>query len=269
MNFTALRALIIDIDGTLLRGEKPLPGLSPFFAFLNQNKITFVVATNNATKTPQTYWQELSGAGARIAPHNILTCALATADYLRQEFSTGTGVYVVGTASLQSAIRQAGFAVLTDATRPAGAVVVGGDPALTYDKLKYATLQIQRGARFIGTNPDVLYPTEEGLVPEAGATLAAIQAATGISPTVIGKPNRPLFEMALARTGSQPQETAMLGDRLETDILGAQQAGLKSILVTTGVASQAGLAATDIQPDAVFSGLVELTEAWQQSMPIR
>jgi 4-nitrophenyl phosphatase len=133
---------------------------------------------------------------------------------------------------------------------------------LTYTKLKHAALHIQQGARFIGSNPDVVYPTEEGLVPEAGTILAALQAATGVAPLIMGKPERFLFEIAAAKLGSQPAQTVMLGDRLDTDILGGQRAGLKTILMTTGVDAEAAIPAKGIRPDAVFGSLEALVAAW-------
>jgi 4-nitrophenyl phosphatase len=264
MNFNNIRALITDLDGVLLRGAKPLPGLVALFEFLRQQRIPFIIATNNSTKTPAQYRHKLTRLGATmVREENILTSSLVTATHLRQRFAPGAMVYVIGQPSLEEAIRSAGYNLLRDASQPAAAVVIGGDPSLTYDKLKYATLHIQRGAAFIGTNPDLLYPTEEGLIPEAGTILAAVQAATGVAPVIMGKPERFLFETALARLGSQPSQTIMLGDRLETDILGGQRVGLKTALLTTGVDTVESIQSKKIQPDAVFAGLDELIEVWQ------
>jgi 4-nitrophenyl phosphatase len=260
------RALIVDIDGTLLRGETALPGLGELFAFLRARRIPFVVVSNSATKTAAEYQKKLSGLGAPIEVEHILTAGAATVRYLEGELGRGAGLYVIGEAALYRALDRAGFVLLDDASRPADAVVVGGDWTLTYDKLKHAALLLQRGARFIGTNPDLAYPTEEGLVPETGATLAALQAATGISPTVIGKPERYLFDLALAGLDSRPAETAVLGDRLETDILGGQRAGLRTVLVTSGVDGRRAIVEKGIEPDLVVSRLDELVELWEQQI---
>jgi 4-nitrophenyl phosphatase len=135
---------------------------------------------------------------------------------------------------------------------------------LTYEKLKHATLLLQRGARFFGTNPDVVCPSEEGLVPEAGATLAALRAATGINPAVIGKPGRHLFDMAVEKLRSERARTAVLGDRLETDIQGGRDAGLWTVLVTSGVDDRGAIQRKGIEPDLVVSGLDQLIEWWEQ-----
>ena len=263
--FDEIHALIIDIDGTLWRGNTPMPGLDRFFRFVQQRSIKFVIVTNNSVETPTQYQQKLADFGAPIKLENVLTCSLATADYLKREFQKSTTIYLIGETGLHEIMRQAGFTIVDDASHPVEAVVVGGDTTLTYDKLKHAVLLIQRGARFVGTNPDLLIPTEEGFVPEAGVTLAAIQAATGVSPIIIGKPEAPLFEMATKKMGGAPARTAVLGDRLDTDILGGQRAGLKTILLTTGIDHEETVSQKGIYPDAIFSGLDELVDAWTQS----
>jgi 4-nitrophenyl phosphatase len=262
-NLVDVQALIIDIDGTLLRGRMPMPGLRALFAFLRERQMPFVVVSNNATKTPASYQRILAGLGARVKADQILTSATATANYLGSELDGCASLYVIGELALREALGQSGFVLLDDASQPVDAVVVGGDSTLTYEKLKYAALLLQRGARFVGTNPDLLCPSEEGLVPEAGATLAALQAATGVTPIVIGKPAPVLFEMAVEKLGSDPAQTAILGDRLETDILGGQRAGLKTVLVTGGVDDEDSVQQKGIVPDLVVNSLDALVELWE------
>ncbi len=263
LNLNDIQALLIDMDGVLWRGNTPLPGLVNFFDFLRNRSISFMLATNNASQTPAQYVQKLANFGVTIEPRHIMTSSLATAIYLKAEFKDGGTVYPVSQEGLHEAMREAGFTILHDSSQPADVVVAGIDFNLTYETLKHAVLLIQGGARFIGTNGDVTYPSEEGLAPGAGSILAAIQAATGVSPTIIGKPERHMFDIAVQKLGSEPHHTAMLGDRLETDILGGQRAGLKTIMVTTGVDNEDSIAQKGIQPDAVFSGLEELVRAWQ------
>jgi 4-nitrophenyl phosphatase len=261
-----IEGLILDIDGTLFWGEEPVPGLRRFFAFLRRQGLPFVVVSNNATKSPAAYQLKLAGleVGADLA--DILTAGAATVTYLSRMLGRGAGLYVIGEAALRDALALAGFVLRVDAGEPVEAVVVGGDSTLTYEKLKHAVLLLQRGARLVGTNPDVLCPTEEGLVPEAGATLAALEAATGVRPTILGKPEGFLFELAVARLGVAPSRIAAIGDRLETDIVGAQRAGLKTILTTTGVDNEATILQKGIEPDLVVSGLEALVEQWQADL---
>lgn len=263
LSLNDIHALIIDMDGVLWRGNSPLPGLSDFFDFLRTRSIPFILATNNSTKTPGQYLQKLAGFGVTAGPEHILTSSLATAAYLKSEFKDRATVYLVGQEGLHQAMREAGFTVLEDASQPADVVVAGAHFAVTYDLLKYATLLIRRGARFVGTNGDLTFPTEEGLIPGAGAILAAIEAATGVSPTIIGKPERFMFDVAVQKMGSEPGYTAIIGDRLETDILGGQRAGLKTILVTTGVDNEKTIPQKGIQPDAIFGGIDRLVRTWQ------
>jgi 4-nitrophenyl phosphatase len=201
----------------------------------------------------------------QVREEQILTAGVATARYLAGELRRGASLYVIGEPALETVLHQAGFVLLADAGQPADAVVVGGDSTLSYEKLKHAALLLQQGARLVGTNPDLLCPTEEGLVPEAGTTLAALEAATGISPVVIGKPACYLFDMAVATMGRERARTAVLGDRLETDILGGQQAGLKTVLVTSGVDNERTVLQKGIKPDLVVGGLNDLVELWMLS----
>ncbi|NPV86518.1 MAG: HAD-IIA family hydrolase [Anaerolineae bacterium] len=261
----SLEGLIFDIDGTLVRGGQPLPGLNDLFTFLRQQGIAYTVASNNSTKTPQQYYTRLQSWGADIPLENILTSALATARFLRERFPAGDTIFMLGQQGLRQALLEAGYNVIEDFSQKAQAAVIGGDYDLTYNKLKHAILHIQHGALFIGTNPDIVFPTEEGLVPECGTTLAAIQAATGIAPIVIGKPQPLLFEMALQRMASKPQYTAIVGDRLDSDILGGKRLGIGTILVKTGVDSETTVEKKGIQPDLILKDLQDLLKRLQGS----
>jgi len=258
--YAAIQSVIIDMDGTLLKGNMPLPGLARLFEFLQSSHFPFVIATNNATKSAGEYQRKLERHNVHIRATDILTAAAATTAYLEREIEKGARLYAIGQPALTNALQNAGFVLAENAAEPVAAVVVGGDWTLTYEKIKYAVLHLQRGARLVGTNPDVVYPTEEGLIPETGTTLAALHAASGVTPTVIGKPMPHLFNMCLERLNSPHHQTAVVGDRLETDILGGQRASLKTILVTTGVDTAESIRAKDIHPDWVINGLDELVD---------
>jgi 4-nitrophenyl phosphatase len=255
-----IKALILDMDGTLVRGNTLIPGLKDLFDLIHSNQIPYRIVTNNATKSPTDYQQKLAGYGIQIASANILTAGVATATNLQNLLEPSAKVYMIGQAALREALEASGFILVPDAVEAVEAVVVGGDMALTYEKLKNAALLLQRGARLVGTNPDLLYPTEEGLAPETGTTLAALQAATGVIPLVIGKPERHLFDQAIQRLGYDPSTIAMVGDRLDTDILGGQRAGLMTILTTTGVDQESSIVDKGIQPDWVVNSLEDLVE---------
>lgn len=255
-----IRGLIIDLDGVLWRGAQPLPGLQAFFATLRRLGLAPLLATNNATASPADVAARLAGYGAAVGPQEVITSSEAAAALLREHLPAGAPVLPVGEAGLRAALDGAGFALVEHADG-ARAVVVALDRSLTWGLLTEACLAIRAGALFVGANPDVTFPTERGLAPGSGALLAAIQAATGVAPLVVGKPEPPLFQAALARLTLPSAQVLAIGDRLETDILGAQRAGLRSALLLTGVTTPAELKRSPIQPDCVFQDLADLTRA--------
>jgi 4-nitrophenyl phosphatase len=254
--------LLIDMDGVLWRGNTPLPGLTTFFAFLREHAIRFVLVTNNASNTAQHYVKRLADYGIEVSLKEILTSAQATAEHLAQKSEPHTPVYVIGGNGLTEALTHNRFRLVDSDDHPRY-VVVGWDRELTYDKLAKATLAIRAGADFVGTNPDRTWPSEQGQVPGAGATLAALQAATDVEPTVIGKPSPLMFRTAMQRMGAAYYNTAMIGDRLETDILGGQRAGVTTVLVLSGVTSDADLSDAQVRPDLVFDDIAAFVRAWK------
>lgn len=254
-----IRALVIDMDGVLWRGDDPLPGLAEFFDLLRSRPIAFRLATNNASKSPLQYVRKLASMGVEVGPHEILTSALVSAQYIAS-IAPGAVVYATGDG-MRQAVSDHGLQ-LGDGEQ-ADFVAIGWDPNLTYSRLAEAALLIRAGARFIGCNPDRTFPSERGLLPGNGAILAFLQAATDQEPLIIGKPERAMFDAALASMEMEAAHTAMLGDRLETDIIGGQAAGLRTILVLTGVSNQVALAASPVKPDWVFHDIQELTRIWR------
>ena len=253
--------LIIDMDGVLYRGDEPIAGAKKFFAFLRERPIGFILATNNSTLTAQQYVDKLARMGMEVALSEILTSSQATAMYLETLAPPGTKVYVIGEEGLETAVLETGYIISGD---DAEFVVVGMDRRLTYEKLKVAALLIRGGARFIGSNPDTTLPTEEGFIPGNGATLAALEASTGVAPTIIGKPECIIFELALAKMGSSKEDTAVIGDRLDTDVLGGYNAGLTTILVLSGATTRQDVDSAPVKPDLIFEDIRHLHEAWLQ-----
>ncbi|MEW6566700.1 MAG: HAD-IIA family hydrolase [Chloroflexota bacterium] len=261
---TDIRGLIIDLDGVLWVGDTPLPGLHDFFALLHGRDIPYTLASNNATATPQAVHSKLRRMGVDVEPNRIITSSEATAAYLQRRLTPGAGVLVVGEEGLRSALARAGF-VLRDRAEGVSAVAVGLDRSATYNSLAEATFALRAGALFVATNPDPTFPTERGLGPGAGALLALLQTACGLSPVIIGKPEPYLFRHALERIGVDAQHALVVGDRLETDILGGQRAGLATALLLTGVTTDLALAESPIRPTWAFAGLPELTQALRDS----
>ena len=262
-SLTDIRAVVSDMDGVLWRGDKPMPGLNEFFAFLRERDIHFILATNNATRTARQYADKLAGHGVTVSEAEILPSCDVVSDYLVTLAKPGTRVFVVGEAALADSLAARGFVISQD---EAEFVVAGLDRQVTYAKVAQATRLIRNGAKFIGTNPDKTWPSETGVTPGAGAVLAFIEAAADVKPFIVAKPEPVMFQQALARLGTRPEETVMIGDRLETDIEGGLRAGLKTILVLSGISTEADVEQTGIQPDWTFQDIGELTQVWRKSV---
>jgi 4-nitrophenyl phosphatase len=258
-----LQHLIIDMDGVLYRGNEAIPGTGAFLNFLRARGIGLVLATNNSTRTPQQYVNKLAGMGVVVSEQEILTSAQATASYLAEIAPQGTRVFAVGQDGLLAALGEKGFCLVEE---DAEFVVAGMDFRVCYEQLANAALQIRAGAQFVGTNPDRTFPSERGIVPGAGALLAFLETATDVKPAVVGKPGTAMMEQALARMGARVESTAMLGDRLETDILAGQRTGLATLLVLSGVTDRVMLSQSEIQPDLVFEDVADLHAVWQEAL---
>lgn len=254
---------MLDMDGVLWRGTEVQPGVADFFAFAAQHEIRYAFATNNSAKTVAMYVERLEGVGIPVTPDQIITSAVATADYISQTYSKGTPVYVIGGPGIREGLAERGFSEDPD---HAELVVVGMDFNITYERLKTATLRIRAGAAFIGTNGDRTFPVPEGLAPGNGSILAAIQTATDVEPLLIGKPETAMFEVALRRLGVVPEQALMVGDRLETDILGGQRAGMRTVVVLTGITTPEMTRTSNVQADAVYDSLAALHAAWRAAL---
>jgi 4-nitrophenyl phosphatase len=251
-----VRSFVIDMDGVLYRGDTILPHVHDFFGALDTAHVPYVMVTNNSTRTPQQYVEKLAGMGLTTTADRVVTSGLATRSWIERRYSAGTRVYLIGMPALVETIF--GDGRYAPAGIDAEVVVTGADWDLTFEKLKIATLAIRHGAAWVATNPDTTFPSEQGIIPGAGAILAAIAAATSAKPVVIGKPEPGMLVEAAAMLHTQPGETAMLGDRLDTDILAGQRAGVATVLVLTGVTTPDELSHSAIQPDVALPDLAPL-----------
>ncbi len=269
-SFSNIRALIIDMDGVLWHGTQAIPGMKDFFQTLHELQIRFILATNNASLTPEQYVTKLDKMVITISEDQILTSGTATALYLSELVTPSeTNVFVIGVDGATQPLIEKGFTLTglyevknspDKSTQGADIVVCGKDETLTWHKLATATLNIREGAKFIGTNADTTLPTEHGVTHGNGAILAALTAATGVIPTIIGKPEPIMYQQALNLLGVNPDETVAIGDRLETDILGAVRTGIRSIMVLTGISTEDDLKNSDYQPTWVLPDIKAVTE---------
>ena len=256
------------MDGVLWHGNKAIPGLIEFFQTVRELGLRFILATNNATLTPEQYVKKLAGMGVSVSLEEVMTSGMATAMYLAKIMDPAkTRVFVIGEEGLLRPLQEHGF-ILTGLyelngpeSKGADIVVSGKDHGINWDKLATATLNIRAGARFFGTNGDTTLPTELGLTHGNGAILAALEAATGVKPVIIGKPEPIMYQQAIAKLNANLSETIAIGDKLETDILGAIRTGIRSLMVLTGVSTEADLKASEYQPTWVMPDLTAVTQA--------
>lgn len=248
------KGYLIDLDGTIYQGKNRIPAGERFIKRLQERGIPYLLVTNNTTRTPEMVQSMLANQfHVETSIETIYTATMATVDYMN-DMNRGKTAYVIGETGLKSAIAAAGY--VEELENPAY-VVIGLDSQVTYEMLAIATLAIQKGALFIGTNPDLNIPTERGLMPGAGALNALLEAATRVKPVFIGKPNAIIMNKSLEVLGIQRSEAVMVGDNYLTDIMAGIQNDIATILVTTGFTRPEEVPTLPIQPDHVLSSLDE------------
>lgn len=250
-----IKALILDMDGVLWREREPIGDLPAIFGQLQKTDLQIILATNNGTRTADQYLEKLAEYGVTLHREQIITSAIGAAYLLQKRFPDRGNVYVIGEIGLETALKEAGFSI---SERNAVAVVAGMDRGISFDKLKTGCLLIRAGAAFYGTNPDRTFPTPAGLIPGAGAILAALEVSTDISPIIVGKPSSTLFEFSMQRLGVTPDETLVVGDRLDTDILGGVRAGCNTALVLSGISTREEASRFEVKPDLILPALENL-----------
>jgi len=264
MKLQKYKAVLLDGDGVLWKADQPIPGINPFFEFLNERGIRWALLTNNNTRTAQDYIDKLGNFGIKAGKDMVFTSSTATADYLLENYGKDVFLHVVGMDGLTRTLSAAGFQFTCGEEEPASpvaAVVAGMDREINLKKVTIAMRLIMAGADFIATNTDGSFPTPEGINPGTGTVIGALQFASGTKPYVVGKPQPAIFQSALKALGATSENTLMVGDRLETDILGANSLGIKTAAVLTGVTSRNEIAHNDIQPDFIFDDIAALHQA--------
>lgn len=257
-----LSAFIFDMDGVLYIGEIPVKGAAEAIAHLRKKGKKLAFVTNKSTHTRRAYVRTLAQMGIAARESEIVTSAYATSLYLRRR-APAARVYVIGEPGLKRELKQAGLKLLSDDNaKKADFVVAGMDRTITYKKITAGIRALLAGAEFIATNPDGIYPTETGISPGAGATIGALVGSSGKQPkVVIGKPSVHMIKIALEILGSTPADTAIVGDKLSTDVLVGKRAGLTTILVLTGVNSRRDVKrarGTKVTPDFVIKSIGDL-----------
>lgn len=248
--------LLIDMDGVIYRGSELIPGADRFIELLKKQHIPFVFLTNNSQRTRRDVQTKLQRMGIVVEERNIFTCAMATARFLAAKKPSGTA-FVIGEGGLLQALHRNGYSIVDHSP---DFVVVGEGRTVTLDALENAVNMIMGGAKLIATNLDANCPTKTGTRPGCGATVAYLETVTGIKAFSVGKPSPIMMRAARKELGLATSQTVMLGDTMETDILGGIQMGYRTVLTLTGGTSRGDLDKYAYGPDVIVDSVAELCE---------
>ncbi|REI28433.1 TIGR01457 family HAD-type hydrolase [Staphylococcus felis] len=256
------KGYLIDLDGTMYKGSQTISGAASFIKYLNDNHIPHLYVTNNSTQTPEDVVKKLATVDIEATPNEIITSAMATADYI-SEAHPNAKIYMIGDNGLKQALRDKQLDVVDHIE--VDYVVVGLDEKINYEKLSKATLAVQKGATFISTNKDPSIPKEQGFLPGNGSLTSVVTVSSKQNPTFIGKPETPIMEQALKVINLNKEDVAMIGDLYDTDIIAGINVGIDTIHVQTGVTSKEEAMSKEIPPTYSFLDLNVLREKLQES----
>jgi NagD protein len=246
----------MDMDGVLVREQNAIPGAGEFLARLRERRTPFLVLTNNSIYTRRDLAARLRASGLDVPEDSIWTSALATARFLDDQRPNGSA-YVIGEAGLTTALHESGY-TLTD--RSPDYVVLGETRTYSFERITTAIRLVASGARFIATNPDATGPSPDGPLPATGSVAALISRATGIAPYFVGKPNPLMMRSALNAIDAHSETAAMVGDRMDTDVISGLEAGLEAILVLTGVTTRADAERHPFRPSRIVDSIADLID---------
>jgi 4-nitrophenyl phosphatase len=245
------KGYLIDLDGTMYRGTEGIKEATEFVNKLNDLDLPYLFVTNNSSRTPAQVAEKLRGFGVKTEDEQVFTTSQATASYIYEQ-KNDASVYIIGEEGIRTAIQEKG---LVPSEEEADFVVVGIDRSINYEKFVTACLAVRKGATFISTNADIALPTERGLLPGNGSLTAVVSVSTQTEPIFIGKPEAIIMEQALKVLGIEKEETLMIGDNYDTDIMAGMNAGLDTLLVHTGVTTKKLLLGYEKKPTYVVDSL--------------
>jgi NagD protein len=251
-----IRSWLMDMDGVLIREEHAIPGADRFLARLRELGLPFLVLTNNSMYTRRDLAARLASSGLEVPEEAIWTSALATADFLQSQRPGGTA-FAIGEAGLTTALHAVGY-TLTE--RDPEYVVLGETRTYSFERIAHAIRLIAAGARFIATNPDPTGPTPEGPLPATGSVAALISHATGVAPYFVGKPNPLMMRSALNAIDAHSETTAMVGDRMDTDVVSGLEAGMHTVLVLTGSTRRDEAERFPYRPSRIVDSIADLVD---------
>ena len=251
-----IRSWLMDMDGVLVHEEHPIPGAAEFLARLRERGLPFLVLTNNSIYTRRDLSARLAAGGLEVPEEAIWTSALATADFLQSQ-RPGGSAFAIGEAGLLTALHAVGY---TLSERSPDYVVLGETRTYSFERITQAIRLVAAGARFIATNPDPTGPTPDGPLPATGSVAALVSRATGVSPYFVGKPNPLMMRSALNAIDAHSETTAMVGDRMDTDVVSGLEAGMHTILVLTGSTSRDEAERFPFRPSRIVDSIADLID---------
>ena len=253
-----INVYLLDMDGTIYLGDELIDGAKEFLSRIKERDKRYIFLTNNSSKNKKTYVEKLNRLGVDATEEEVFTSGEATTMYLNKQ-KKGARIYLLGTEALEEEFIKAGFVLEKERHKDIDYVVLGFDTTLTYEKLWGACEYISEGVEYIATHPDFNCPlADEKFMPDAGAMAAFIEASTGKTPKVIGKPNSEVIESIASKYGLSKQDMAMVGDRLYTDIQTGQNAGIVSVLVYSGETKEEDYKNSEIRADYVFNSVNDI-----------
>jgi NagD protein len=258
-----IESWLMDMDGVLVREEHPIPGAGDFIARLREKDLPFLVLTNNSIFTRRDLAARLALSGLDVPEESIWTSALATADFLQSQRPDGTA-FTIGEAGLTTALHAVGYTLVE---RDPDYVVLGETRTYSFERIAQAIRLIANGARFIATNPDATGPTPDGPLPATGSVAALISKATGVDPYFVGKPNPLMMRSALNAIDAHSETAAMIGDRMDTDVVSGLEAGMETILVLTGLTTREQAERHPYRASRVVDSVADLLDELQPLAP--
>jgi NagD protein len=256
MHRREIRSWLMDMDGVLVREEEAIPGADRFLSLLRERRIPYLILTNNSTYTRRDLAARLARSGLEVPEESIWTSALATARFLEDQ-RPGGSAFVIGEAGLTTALHNAGYTLNDEAP---DYVVLGETRTYSFERITRAIRLIEAGSRFIATNPDPTGPSSDGPVPATGSVAALISRATGVDPYFVGKPNPLMMRSALNALDAHSETSAMIGDRMDTDIVSGLEAGMETILVLSGVTSRAAAERFPYRASQILDSIADLAD---------
>jgi len=262
LDFNRIKGFICDMDGVIYHGNRILPGVAEFIAWLQDNEKGYLFLTNNSGCTPKELKQKLARMGLDVPEEHFYTSALATAAFIKEQ-APGCSAYVIGEAGLLNALYDAGI-TMNDVDPDY--VIVGEGKAYSLDTLTKATNLVMRGAKLIGANSDISGPIENGIAPACRALVAPIEMATGTQAYFCGKPNPLMMRTGLKLLGCHSAEAVMIGDRMDTDVISGLESGMSTVLVLSGISTRETLKQYGYRPSAILDGVGEIVSLAKQKV---